>query len=178
MGFDIELRDELHDTHGDRWHFYKADVLQMPFEEESFDMVFYYHVIEHVPDPARSLSEVARVLRPQGALFVGTPNRARLIGYIGSRTSLKNKLLWNWADWKYRLRGRFRNEFGAHAGFTEQELHQLMQPYFGEIVWLTRDYLLSKYAQKLPKPLLQFIAWRPVRTVLAPAIYAWAIKPT
>ncbi len=176
VGFDIALKDELHNTQGEHWRLLRADVLDIPFEEASFDAVFYYHVIEHVPDPQRSLQEIARVLKPGGGLFVGTPNRSRLIGYVGSRTSFVNKLKWNWKDWKYRLRGRFRNEYGAHAGFTENELRALATPYFREVIFLTGDYLVSKYAQKLPKPILALVLWKPVRTIVAPAVYLWAYK--
>ncbi len=176
VGFDINLRPELHGTQGENWQLLTGDVLNIPFESQSFDTVFYYHVIEHVPDPARSLAEIARVLQPKGTLFIGTPNRGRLVGYIGSQSTWKEKLLWNWNDYKYRLRGKFRNEYGAHAGYTEKELLQLMEPYFTDIIWLTKEYLLSKYAGRLPNPLLTLLVWRPVRLVIAPAVYAWATK--
>jgi hypothetical protein len=32
-----------------------------------------------------------------------------------------------------RLKGRFRNEYGAHAGFTEAELDAMIRPYFREV---------------------------------------------
>ncbi len=100
IGFDIALKEALHNSEGERWKLLRADVLDIPFEDASFDAVFYYHVIEHVRDPERSLREIARVLKPGGSLFIGTPNRSRLIGYIGAGTSWKNKLAWNWDDRK------------------------------------------------------------------------------
>ena len=99
-----------------------------------------------------------------------------MIGYIGSRATLREKVRWNLADWKMRLKGRFRNEYGAHAGFTEAELDAMIRPYFREVTWLTSDYLWFKYGRRLPSVLLRFICWRPVRAVLAPAIYCWARK--
>jgi len=79
-------------------------------------------------------------------------------------------------DWKMRLKGRFRNEYGAHAGFTEAELDAMIRPYFREVTWLTDDYLWFKYGRRLPSVLLRFICWRPVRAVLAPSVYCWARK--
>ena len=55
-----------------------ADVTAMPFADESFDAAVLGEVLEHVPDDEGALSEVARVLRPQGVLAVSVPaNPAR-----------------------------------------------------------------------------------------------------
>lgn len=55
-----------------------ADVTAMPFADESFDAAVLGEVLEHVPDDAGALSEVARVLRPGGVLAVSVPaNPAR-----------------------------------------------------------------------------------------------------
>jgi SAM-dependent methyltransferase len=56
----------------------RADVTAMPFADESFDAAVLGEVLEHVPDDAGALSEVARVLRPGGVLAVSVPaNPAR-----------------------------------------------------------------------------------------------------
>lgn len=39
-----------------------------------FDAITLHHVIEHVPDPAGTLVECARLLKPKGTLVVMTPN--------------------------------------------------------------------------------------------------------
>jgi 2-polyprenyl-3-methyl-5-hydroxy-6-metoxy-1,4-benzoquinol methylase len=49
--------------------------LPLPLESASFDVVLCYETIEHVPDPAVFLQEIARVLRPGGTLVLSTPNR-------------------------------------------------------------------------------------------------------
>lgn len=55
-----------------------ADVTALPFANESFDAAVLGEVLEHVPDDAGALSEVARVLRPGGVLAVSVPaNPAR-----------------------------------------------------------------------------------------------------
>lgn len=51
-----------------------ADIERIPHAEASFDTVVSCETIEHVPDPRRALSELARVLRPGGRLFLTTPN--------------------------------------------------------------------------------------------------------
>lgn len=175
-GFDIDIAPQLENQQTERYRITRGDACAMPYPDESFDAVFYHHVIEHVPCPEKSIAECARVLKQGGYLYCGTPNRSRLIGYIGSRVSLDDKIRWNLADWKMRLKGKFRNEYGAHAGFTEAELNAMLRPYFREVHWLTADYLEFKYGRKLPHPLMRLILWKPLRVILAPAIYCWAKK--
>jgi SAM-dependent methyltransferase len=44
------------------------------FAKESFDVVTLMDVIEHVAEPRALMSEIHRILRPGGVLFVTTPN--------------------------------------------------------------------------------------------------------
>ena len=44
----------------------KADICHLPFEDNSFDIILCNHVLEHIPDDARAMSELYRVLRPGG----------------------------------------------------------------------------------------------------------------
>lgn len=50
-----------------------ADALRLPFADASFDTVLCNQVLEHVPEPARLMAEVQRVLRPGGVLLLTTP---------------------------------------------------------------------------------------------------------
>lgn len=44
----------------------KADICNLPFEDNSFDVVFCNHVLEHIVDDKKAMSELYRVLRPKG----------------------------------------------------------------------------------------------------------------
>lgn len=161
----------------DRFELLQGSVLDLPYPDNSFDFVFYHHVIEHVTDPAKSLDELARVLMPDGLIYVGTPNRHRVVGYIGSHTATTyQKLKWNAADYRARLRNRFRNEFGAHAGFSEKELSALLSRRFVDIQFVTSDYLRFKYGDRLPRPVMDALCAQPFLEVAAPSIYAVARK--
>jgi SAM-dependent methyltransferase len=58
----------------------RADVTELPFADESFDAVVLGEVLEHVPDDAGAVVEVARVLRPGGVLALSVPAHPRLYG--------------------------------------------------------------------------------------------------
>lgn len=51
----------------------KMDVLDMPFENESFDVVFCNHVLEHVEDDIQACKEINRVLKPDGWGIIQSP---------------------------------------------------------------------------------------------------------
>ena len=44
----------------------KADICNLPFEDNSFEVIFCNHVLEHIPDDAKAMSELFRVLKPGG----------------------------------------------------------------------------------------------------------------
>jgi len=46
---------------------------ELPFADASFDLVCLFDTMEHIPDEAKALREVHRVLRPGGRLFVSVP---------------------------------------------------------------------------------------------------------
>lgn len=52
-----------------------GDAMNLPFEDETFDVAVMNHVYEHIPDARRAFDEIWRVLRPAGVVYVGAPNR-------------------------------------------------------------------------------------------------------
>ena len=53
-----------------RYTLQQADAGELPFEPRSFDSAFLCWVLEHVPSPARVLSEVRRVLSPGSPVYI------------------------------------------------------------------------------------------------------------
>ena len=51
----------------------RGDLLALPFDDASFDVVIASEVLEHIPDDAQALAEVARVVRPGGRVAVTVP---------------------------------------------------------------------------------------------------------
>ncbi|MDE1207741.1 class I SAM-dependent methyltransferase [Tenacibaculum larymnensis] len=44
----------------------KADICDLPFENNSFDVVFCNHVLEHIPDDTKAMQELYRVMKTGG----------------------------------------------------------------------------------------------------------------
>ena len=127
----------------------KFDGIHIPYASHAFDVVYSFHVLEHVHDLSGLLSEISRVLKPNGIAYFGTPNKSRLFGYFGMQDkSLRRKILQNIDDWKYRILHRFENRYGAHAGFREKELQFLLAKFFPAVAPVTKQYYYFKWPEK------------------------------
>ena len=123
----------------------EMDASRMDFGDRSFDLLYSFHVIEHLSDLDATLNEMLRVLQPSGVFCIGTPNKSRLLGYVGVDTSLTQKLLGNVKDWQMRLSRRWENSLGAHAGFKRGELQEICERVFGEGKDVTEEYYRKLY---------------------------------
>jgi len=91
-----------------------ASAEELPFREDSFDVVIIKHIVEHLPDPEKAIREIGRVTASGGILILSTPNLdsllkpwkgERWIGYQDpTHISLRKP-----AEWSDMIRG---------AGFT------------------------------------------------------------
>jgi 2-polyprenyl-3-methyl-5-hydroxy-6-metoxy-1,4-benzoquinol methylase len=69
--------------------FQYADVHSLPFRKNSFDIVLCTNVLEHVKEPKLVLSEIRRVMRPDGTAFIGMDSENLLfsiVWYVWVRT--------------------------------------------------------------------------------------------
>lgn len=51
----------------------KADICDLPFEDNSYDIIFCNHVLEHIPDDTKAMQELFRVLKPGGMAILQIP---------------------------------------------------------------------------------------------------------
>ncbi|MBW9222689.1 methyltransferase domain-containing protein [Methanothermococcus sp. SCGC AD-155-C09] len=56
-----------------------GDILNLPFKDDSFDLIFCINVLEHVIDYKRALREMKRVLKKEGVLIVIVVNSEGVI---------------------------------------------------------------------------------------------------
>ena len=105
---------------------------------QTYDIVTLIDVIEHVPNPAEVVAEVAKILSTDGIVAVATPDVSSLVARI---------LGWKW--WHFRV---------AHIGYFNRKTLDLIMANAGfECVKMTRptwyfpaEYLLERLAKYLP----------------------------
>ena len=59
-----------------------TNLLSLKRKVQRADVVLLNHVVEHLPDPKKTLGEVTRMLKSEGYLVIGVPNIASLIGSL------------------------------------------------------------------------------------------------
>lgn len=56
----------------------KASIQNIPFNNDTFDLVYCVEALEHAPNPAAAIEEMARLVRPGGRLIIVDKNREKL----------------------------------------------------------------------------------------------------
>lgn len=51
----------------------KADICDLPFADNSYDLIFCNHVLEHIPNDQKAMEELFRVLKPKGMAILQIP---------------------------------------------------------------------------------------------------------
>lgn len=112
-----------------------ADAL--PLKENTFSKISSIAVLEHLSDDHRAISEIARILKPRGRIFITVPNRYQHIPWV-FRGYLK------WAD---KITGHLRRyeakqlikEFEKHHFVLEKLVYNghliKMIQYFLSLIW-------------------------------------------
>ncbi|MBE2199290.1 MAG: class I SAM-dependent methyltransferase [Anaerolinea sp.] len=77
QGMVAEAKAALHETDHD-FRFREVDAQQLPFATASFDVVVANHMLYHVPNIDQALSEIQRVLKPDGRLHAVTNGAAHM----------------------------------------------------------------------------------------------------
>ena len=50
-----------------------ADICDLPFEDQSYDLILCNHVLEHIPDDLKAMNELYRILKKGGTLIAQVP---------------------------------------------------------------------------------------------------------
>ena len=149
-----------------------ANATRMPFLDETFDLVICDAVLEHVPNPQAIVSEILRVLRPGGQVYVEVPF---LQGFHADPHDYQ----------RYTLPG-LRTLL---AGFEPIREGVALGP-SSALAWMLREYLTLFAPGALRTPMAVASAWlttpvkyldrfvgrRPGAERIAAGMYFWGLK--
>lgn len=102
-----------------------VDLQRLPFGDESYDVVFASHVLEHIPDDRAAIAEIRRILRPGGIAILPVPIVApRTVEYGAPNPNEDGHVRAPGPDYFDRLRACFAR-VETHASQDWPERHQL-----------------------------------------------------
>jgi SAM-dependent methyltransferase len=81
---DYAERLSIYKEVSERAEFRVGDMAQLPYADESLDLIISSEVIEHAPEPQKVLREIARSLRPAGKLILTIPMESRSVAHLHS----------------------------------------------------------------------------------------------
>jgi ubiquinone/menaquinone biosynthesis C-methylase UbiE len=128
-----------------------ADATSLPFEDNSFDAVTMFDLLEHVPDHYKAVAEARRVLRPGGFLLVSTPHLSWRFPYY--------QMLKPWcpsedelfAEWGHVRRGYTLNQLQELIGLRRRSYSSFINP----VTALCHDFAFSR----LPGRVRRALCW-------------------
>ncbi|MBO7600591.1 MAG: class I SAM-dependent methyltransferase [Lachnospiraceae bacterium] len=115
--FSEGMLNTAHENIGDKdnTEYLVADIQDLPFGDNSFDMVIANSMLYHVPDIEKGIKEVRRVLKDDGVFYCAT---------LG-----ENNFVEQLAEW-FRLDGE---KFNPNHNFTMQNGEQILRTAFSDI---------------------------------------------
>lgn len=69
------LKDKFH---LETAHFQKEDMLNLPFADESFDIVWAWGTVHHTTDPFAAIEELIRVLKKEGSILLAVYTKTKI----------------------------------------------------------------------------------------------------
>ena len=111
----------------------QADVTSLPFENDTFDCVYSFGVLHHIPDVDKAVSEINRVLKPGGQIMAMLYNKDSLLyGYsIVYLRGIKEGLLGKLTMDELLARYSERKEDNPYTRvYTKAEAEAMFSQYF------------------------------------------------
>jgi SAM-dependent methyltransferase len=98
---------------------------KLPFKDNSFDVVLSLAVLEHVPNPFQHASEILRVVKPGGIIYVDVPFLQPYHGYPHHYYNMTTKGIQNLFDKKIEI--------------IEHKINDWQKPIF-TLTWFLSNY--------------------------------------
>lgn len=131
-----------------------GDIFANKFPDKTFDVVTLWDVLEHVPDPTKTLNEINRILKPKGILVVNYPDIGSWIARI-----LKRKWMLLLSIHLYYFTPKTIKSILNKNGFKTLKIKPHWQSLsFGYLIFRTGEF--SKALQKLGKLMIKVLGWK------------------
>lgn len=91
-------------------NFYEADLEKLPFDDHFFDLIIITEVIEHFPNPQKTLLELKRVLKSDGLILGTVPSKSFI--------------------WQLRFLSSTRPREPFHYYYKKKELKRILEQFF------------------------------------------------
>lgn len=98
------------------------DITALDLPDASFSLIYCSHVLEHIPDDAKAMAELRRVLRPDGLAVIMVPIRAGATYEDPAITSPQQRLIHFQQEDHVRIYGLDLVDRLAAAGFATEVL--------------------------------------------------------
>ncbi len=117
-----------------------GDATSLPFEDNEFDAVTLFDVLEHIPDHKKAVSEALRVLKSEGFLLVSTPNENWEFPYYKVLRPICPKEVEVMNEWGHVRRGYAAQEIEELIGMPCQKFATFINP----VTVICHDLAFSK----------------------------------
>jgi len=120
----------------------KADICNLPFEDNSYDIILCNHVLEHIPDDTKAMQELYRVMKPGGyGVFQIPQDLSRAVTFEDDSITDKAERAKIFGQYDHvRVYGRDYFNKLRHVGFRVEEVDYTAQLSEAEI----ERYCLAK----------------------------------
>ena len=157
-GVDIDpdvVRDSNLKYKADNLSFNEGDIKNIPFEENTFDIIVCFETIEHVEYHELAIRELKRVLKTNGVLVISTPEKKRYSDDRNFKNIYHVKEFYE-REFKSFINNHFSNSIFFHQYISSGSfIHNEDEIYINEI--LTGNYnSFEKISKSIPLYLLAF----------------------
>jgi ubiquinone/menaquinone biosynthesis C-methylase UbiE len=138
--------------------FVRGDATRLEFQDDSFDAITMFDVLEHIPDHERAVSEAVRVLKPGGYLLISTPNEHWRFPYYGVMKPFCPSEEQMFAEWGHVRRGYSLDQLAALLPISFERSATFISP----LTVLCHDVAFSRLALRVRRAIciaLSPITW-------------------
>ena len=106
------------------------------FKDNAFDIIICFHVLEHIIDDIKAISEIKRVLKPNGLAFICVPLKGERT-YIWTEEDINKQK----KDGSWGLENKYE---GHYRTYGRVHFYNLLKEYFSEIKLSNNKKMTSK----------------------------------